>query len=330
MEIIIDKSVEDIFTAFKPDVKSTTIKQYSNQIKHVHRTYGDPDNLNDYSFLLDYDELSEKILSVGKYTTHRNLFNVIAVFMMALKNDDYLEAITKYSDERDKGNEIYKLHQQSGKISESQAEKFIPLKEMEDMLLRMKNDITKYRLRAKDFDKLSRNEKELFTVFTLFTVLLEIPLRGDLFNMKLIIGKTDAKSLDENHNYMIHSREGITLVLFEYKTNATYGRIDIKLSKETTKVVRAFLKRMKRKSHEEVFQTTTGAPIGRAYGSQLLTRTTQNYLGKKISTTMIRKIVASDKFGDVDFQKKKEDQALLAHNMGHSIATQDEVYIKSV
>ena len=45
---------------------------------------------------------------------------------------------------------------------------------------------------------------------------------------------------------------------------------------------------------------------------------------------MIRKIVASDKFGDKDFQKKKEDQALLAHNMGHSVATQDEVYIKSV
>ena len=257
MEIILDKSVEDIFTEFKPDVKSTTIKQYSNQMKHIHRLYGDPENLNDYSFLLDYDELSEKILSVGKYTSHRNMFNVIAIFLMALKDDEYLEAITKYSDERDKGNEIYKEHQLSGKISDSQAEKFIPLKEMEAMVAKMKNDITRYRLRAKDFDKLSRNDKELFTVCTLFTVLLEIPLRGDLFNMKLIIGKTEAKSLNQEHNYLIHDRTGITLVLFEYKTNKTYGRIDIKLSKDTTKVVRAFLRRMARKSGEEGFQTNT-------------------------------------------------------------------------
>jgi hypothetical protein len=46
-------------------------------------------------------------------------------------------------------------------------------------------------------------------------------------------------------------------------------------------------------------------------------------LGKSISTTLIRKIVVSDKFGDL-----KKEQEEMAEIMGHSPALQNAVYVK--
>ena len=46
-------------------------------------------------------------------------------------------------------------------------------------------------------------------------------------------------------------------------------------------------------------------------------------MSKNISTTMLRKIVLSDKFADV--KKEQEDMAEVT---GHSVATMNKVYVK--
>ena len=45
--------------------------------------------------------------------------------------------------------------------------------------------------------------------------------------------------------------------------------------------------------------------------------------GKKISSQMLRKIHLTEKFGDIQKEMKKEAEA-----MGHSMATQQKVYVK--
>ena len=46
-------------------------------------------------------------------------------------------------------------------------------------------------------------------------------------------------------------------------------------------------------------------------------------MNKNISTTMLRKIVLSDKFADV-----KKEQEEMAEITGHSVATMNKVYVK--
>ena len=72
-----------------------------------------------------------------------------------------------------------------------------------------------------------------------------------------------------------------------------------------------------------LFTNSRGNPITRNGISQLLIKTSKKYLGKSISTTMIRKIVVSDKFADI-----KKEQAELADVMGHDVGTQNAVYVK--
>jgi len=57
--------------------------------------------------------------------------------------------------------------------------------------------------------------------------------------------------------------------------------------------------------------------------TQYLTRNSEKYIDKKISTTMIRHIIPSEKFA-----KKNKEQSELASIMGHSIATQNLIYVK--
>ena len=56
---------------------------------------------------------------------------------------------------------------------------------------------------------------------------------------------------------------------------------------------------MGRKYNEPVFVSGTGGKLTRNMASQLLLKMSQKYIGKNISSTMMRKIVASHLFADM-------------------------------
>ncbi|NVM20103.1 MAG: hypothetical protein HWN80_20560, partial [Candidatus Lokiarchaeota archaeon] len=64
-------------------------------------------------------------------------------------------------------------------------------------------------------------------------------------------------------------------------------------------------------------------PLTRIELSKTLLKYSEKYLGKKISTTLLRKIYLSSKYSKV-----KEDMEKDAKMMGNSIATQQAVYVK--
>lgn len=72
-----------------------------------------------------------------------------------------------------------------------------------------------------------------------------------------------------------------------------------------------------------LFKSNRGNAYTRNQLSQLFLTTSQEYLGKNISTTLMRKIYLSDKYAHV-----KEEMAKDAHVMGHSVATQQKIYVK--
>ena len=185
----------------------------------------------------------------------------------------------------------------------------------------MEEDIKLHKLKKKE--TISAKEMTLFQVYTIYNILLKIPLRNDLAGMEAI-SRTKYNSLSkedkETDNYMVVDKNRITLILNEYKTSRKYKQKDISVPKELEKIIRIYLKK---NGMGVLFKSSTGKPLTRNALSQLLLKTSQKYLNKNISTTMIRKIVLSDLFADT-----KKEQEKMAEITGHSVATMNNVYVK--
>lgn len=304
----------------RPNLKPNTVKQYMTQINRLQKLF----NTDNFNFLKNVDDVVEK-LNDKHFTTARNFYNSIIVLLMALNHDKKQdELIKEYQTIRDKLNEKYLENQSSGKISDKQKNNFVEVSEIEKMLKQMESEIKKDKLKKKE--NINRNDLNLLLGYTLFSFLLRLPTRNDMSGMK-IISKTEYNKLSdkdkENNNYLVREKNSMFLVLNEYKTSKKYGEKKIDVPKDLEKILRMFIKITKKQNGDVLFTNLKGDPITRNGISQLLIKTSKEYLNKNISTTLMRKIVLSDKFADVN--KEKEE---MAHITGHDISTMDNVYIK--
>lgn len=326
MEITAEQRKELIQTE-RPNLKENSVKQYISHLNKLTKLFETPDN---YEFLKDPDSVMDKIKDTH-YTSQRNTLNAVIVLLMALNSEKEYDSLLKtYGKLRDNFNLTYEKQQESGKISEKQKDNFVELGEIDNMLLDMEFEIKKDKLKKKQ--NLSGKEKQLLMVYTLFNFLKRIPTRNDMAGQKYIRYSTYRRLTEEekkNNNYLVKRKEGMFGVYNEYKTSSNYGEKIIEIPKDLERILNMYIKKTDKKFDDFLFVNSMGTPLNRNQISQLLLKTSQKYLKKNISTTMMRKIVASHHYNDKKFLEMKEAQKELAHNMGHSVAVQDKVYIKS-
>jgi hypothetical protein len=304
----------------RPKLKANTVKQYEIQLKRLQKLF----DTEGWDFLNNIDSVKDK-LSDKHFTTSRNYYNSIIVLLMALNHDEaHDDLIKKYVTVRDSLNEKYAEEQSSGKISEKQKNNFVELSEIQKMIKTMENEIKKEKIKKKE--KLTKNDIELLNGYTIFSFLIRLPTRNDVAGMQLI-GKTQYNKLSdkdkEDTNYLVREKSKMFLVLNEYKTKSKYGQKNIDVPKDLEKILRMYLKLTKKNNGDVIFTNFKGETISRNGISQLLIKTSKHYLDKSISTTMMRKIILSDKFAEVNEEKKK-----MAEITGHDVSTMDSVYIK--
>lgn len=314
------ESLTEELTEARPNVKPNTIRQYEIQLNKLKKVF-ESDN---WDFLSKPEDVVDK-LKGNKFTSQRNSYNAIIVLLMALNHDNkYDKLLEEYGKLRDTLNNKYVEDQQSGKISEKQKENFAELSEIQTMISQMESEI-----KAKDLkkqNKLSGKEKELLTVYVIYSLLVRLPIRNDMAGMELIT-KTQYNKLSDdqkkNTNYLVNEKSSMFMVLNEYKTSAKYGEKKIDVPKDLEKIFRMYIKITNKQPGEVLFVSSTGKAISRNAMSQLLLKTSKKRMGKAISTTLMRKAVVSDKFGDM-----KKEQKELADIMGHSVGVQNAVYNK--
>ena len=319
MKINTDKLTEEL-TEARPNVKPNTIKQYEIQLNKLKKVF-EADN---WDFLSKPEDVVDK-LKGNKYTSQRNSYNAIIVLLMALNSDNkYDDLLEEYGKLRDTLNDKYVKDQQSGKISDKQKENFADLSEIKGMISQMESEIKSKGLKTKA--KLLGKEKELLMVYVIYSLLIRLPIRNDMAGMELIT-KTQYNKLSEDQkkttNYLVKEKNNMFLVLNEYKTSKKYGEKKIDIPKDLIKIFRMYIKLTNKEPGDVLFVSSTGNPISRNAMSQLLLKTSKKYMGKGVSTTLMRKAVVSDKFGDM-----KKEQAELADIMGHSVGVQNAVYNK--
>ncbi len=296
----------------RPNIKDSTIKMYVGNLNKLQKIF----EKDDFGFLKDFDKVKEK-LSEKHFTTQRNYYNSIIILLMALGKDK--ELIEKYNNIRDELNAKYLENQSSGVISEKQKNSFISIEELRAFIEMIRKDLNIPKLKKKD--TISPTENKLLMAYTILSILIENPMRNDLSNMK-IIGKKGYNSLSDKEkkddNYLVIEKGSLMFILNDYKTSKKYLEKKIKISKPLEKIIRMYMRINKLGVGDTLF------PLSRNSISQLLIKTSKKYINKNISTTIIRKIVASDLLKDV-----KEIEKKLSNKMGTDIETIKDVYVKT-
>tara|TARA_R110001632_G_scaffold233129_1_gene376971 strand:- start:18755 stop:19729 length:975 start_codon:yes stop_codon:yes gene_type:complete len=304
----------------RPNAKESTVKMYVSNLNKLQKMF----NTDDWKFLDDIDKVKEKLNHLH-YTSQRNYFNSIIILLMALNSDKkYDKLIEEYNEIRDEGNKKYQDDNATGVISDKQKANFVDLSEVQNMINTMDKEIKDKGLKKKE--TLTGKEKMLIQVFILFNIYTRLPMRNDVSGMTITTKRIYNKLTEDqkkDNNYLVIEKNKMFFVLNQFKTSAKYKELDIDIPKDLEKLLRFYIKVNDLSNGDTLFTSTTGKPLSRNALSQLFIKTSQKYMSKNISTTMLRKIVLSDKFADV--KKEQEDMAEVT---GHSVATMNKVYVK--
>ncbi len=298
----------------RPKAKPSTIKMYEANLNKLKKIF-DTDN---YDFLKNVDKVMEKL--EGKhFTTIKNYVNSIVILLLALNSEGEFDTLLeKYDDERLKLTKMYEDSNATNKISEKQKVNFAPFEEVVDMTTKMASELKGWKKK-----ELSAKQKTLLQVYMVYMVHLQLPMRNELAGMEAITKrKYNSMSIKdkEEGNWLVMEKNKMFMSLNEYKTQKTYKEITFPVPKDLEKLLRAYIRKF---GMGVLLKSSTGKPLTRNQLSQLLLKFSQKYIGKKVSTTMLRKIVLSHKFSEVNEEKKK-----MANIMAHSTDIADKVYVK--
>ena len=309
-------SLTEIIKKKRPNLKDISIKQYTKSLNKLKELF----ESDDFEFLKEPNEVMKKLSNLH-FTTIRNTLNAVIVYLLAVDGDE--DIIKTYTEKRDELNTKYEEEQAKGVISDKQAKNFGDPKqtkeELNGMIEKMDEELKPIRKK----EELSKKEKALLQVYTIFNIYMKMPFRNDVSNMDAI--KQGAfnklsKEERESKNYLVINKNQLYFVLNNYKTKSKYEELKLDIEdKELKKILFYYLKR---NGEGRLFKSQAGTPLTSNALSQLLLKTSNKYIGKSISTTLLRKLYLS-KYSDVKEEMKKD-----AKMMGHSVATQQKVYVK--
>ena len=159
------------------------------------------------------------------------------------------------------------------------------------------------------------------TLLALYTI---IPPRRRSFATYLTVIDKDEKQ-EPNLNYLVlDGRNPSLLVLNNYKTYKTYGRVEIKLPSPLKRMFRLHLQENELKSGDRVFTTTTGKPYRDSNISNYFKEAFRKSTNNAISFNLLRHIYITHRLKTPRSLRYKKK---LAKQMGHSLAMQQS-YIR--
>ena len=318
MKIDSSNITEEIQNA-RPNVKPNTIKQYEVNLKKLQKIY-DTDN---YNFLSKPDDVMDKIKDLH-YLSQRNILNAIVVLLMALNHDEkYDDLLITYGDLRDELNDKYSDEQKSGIISDKQSKNFTTTEEIFKMINQMADDLKPIKKKSKD--DITKKEMQLLQAYTLFNIYSRMPMRNDVAGMTAInqaaYKKLSEKDKKENNYLVVPSKGQLYFVLNRFKTSKRYGELDLPIEDANLRKILRYYLKMNGKGI--LFKTSTGKPLTRTELSKVLIKYSKKYMDKSISTTLLRKIYLSSKYGNMKEELEKDNKV-----MGHSKAVALDTYVK--
>ena len=309
-----------VLEEFHTSAKMPTLKLYARVLETLKRkAKGD----GMYEFLEDFDKvrphLSEKCNSRKTQIT-------AVIIMLKLKKAGK-PIIEKYRDEQQRCIKEVNEYYASGEKSEKQSENWLSMEDLESIRGELGQRYEEIKGRRFNGDLKPGVYADL-QEYPLLTLQLKYPIRNDLHDTMIMTAAKHnrlSKEAKAANNFIVLKRDSGSLILNDYKTKGVYGQKIIDLDKEMTHLLHDFLKFRSKHGWESNYFLLNSKkdPMNSNAVTKAFNRIFRPY-GKSVSTTMIRHIVLTDKFGDTMKEAKQ-----MADIMGHSVKTQQEKYIKN-
>ena len=301
--------------ANNPNLKQSSINQYICNVKKTLELV--EGGLNDpiYTINNKSDEIIEAIEGLNE-NTQKNKLNAILKVV-----DSDSEIAKNYRDRRDLLQSRYNDRVSSGEKTEKEEERMITREQYDYVLDTLHKKIDGL---SKSDLPLKKNQWKYWLGYMLLSLYKQIPLRNDLAGMIVIDNKTWREhryKLDNTKNYLVVGARIVQIILNQYKTNKTYGRKIIKTSPELAKIIKRYLT-LKPESKYFVVNHQ-GEMMSNTTLSRFISNLFLEFLDTQTGITALRKSYLTNKYGDI-----KQEMAEDANIMGHSVATQQKIYVK--
>jgi len=305
----------------KPNISQNSLLQYHREISKIFKGI---DNDNNMMESLSNDNLNKLIVSIeDKYksdSTKSFKYNSIIILLKYFfgKDDD---RYINLSELRDNYNNKYV--EDKGKSTS----KFISNEEYENVLNEMKQEA--YEIMKKD--KFTKNDFMTIQSYFLVYIFYYFPFRVDLTPM-VILNKRDIPN-NKEINYLQYYNRKWRFIFNVYKTSKTYGQniVDVN-DKNISKALTDYFNFLKKYNNQ-----TTNIRLfsNKANNDFLLPSNMTNLfkeifkirLGKNFNITMNRRRFVSTNPILLQYKKVREEAEGIAHEMMHSVATQQNIYM---
>lgn len=275
------------------------------------------------AFLRNTTAVDEILAKYADSTRKTFLASIVSVLSLVKDKPTYKKIYQHYYDEMMKKSAEMRGAETTGEKTDKQKDNWIEW----DEVLKAKTDLynsVKSFVGQKLITPQQYNELLTLVVLSLYT---EIPPRRNQdYQEMFVVGKWNDK-MDTTKNYL--DLLGNQFVFNKYKTAKKYGTQFVSLANAPMlmEAITMLLKhhplhkgRITKNTEFKFLTYSDGAPL---VAVNAITRILNKVFGKKVGSSMIRHIYLSSKYADI-----KEEQQQDAHDMGHSVAEQQGVYVK--
>jgi len=306
----------------KTELSERTLVTYQAVINGIRREIGLPKDEDDDGkwVVSNWNKIIKVIKGSSSKHTAKNRSAVLKVWC------EMFDLPEKYSNELDQlmndlASDVNDEYSKNT-MNDKQKENWLSVEELREILEKLRGKLPAS-VNAID----TYNEYKQLLQYFMLMIHLDTPLRNDLACAKIYKTADLPDKQDNNTNY-ISVGKTCKLYLNEYKTKKDYGVKVIDFGSDVSRDLNKYMEVFERMSPNHWFM------MDRHDSNKCISRTTYtkwfndifSELGKKVSSTQIRRAVVSDLY-DVDENESKKKQE-LANKMGHSVAIASLVYAK--
>jgi hypothetical protein len=290
---IIDKALES------RQLSQNSINLYKRNLLKLN----DNKPIKSFNFLKNKEEILNKIKELKPTTQRSYIISICSV----------LRDIPKYKKMYEEYFELLKDFNNDLKVntdkSEKQEKNWISQEEVLSVHKKLKEDVMNLLQKKRKIDKAVFNKLLNYTILSLYTLIN--PRRNKDYSLMKIASNTD----DENYNYlMIDKKNTMKFLLNKYKTDKKYHSVEIDVPDDLKEVIQLYLKyhplkaELKKKDYDIPFLVDEQ---GKGFKNRTeITKILNKIFGKKISSSMLRNIFLTDKYGNVMEELKKDTKAM--------------------
>jgi len=302
------------------NLNATSIDLYIKNIKRLNNNQ----DFNNLNFLFDIEKINNFINKYKKNTQRTYLISIVSCLNVVKdKNKKFKILYDKYYNMM-KELSININNIPTDILNDTQKKGFISYDELLEEFDKLHDYVLDELINEDKLNKEQYNKLLTFVILSLY-ILQNGPRRNiDYQKMNIMFNNDNKKKYDDKYNW--YDLKNKVFIFNQYKTKKVYGTQIIDVNPKLSKILQVYfgyhpLLKFKNIDDDDI-------PLLVKYDGSILNQVNSitNILNKfrpYLGSSMLRHIVITDKFKNVEEEKKK-----LANEMGHSVSTQNK-YIKN-